>query len=203
MPRIGHPNRAVFVSFRTILTVTLLGLAAASCARSPQVVFISPQLVGPPDRIAERRTVELSVRDDRSSKVVGSRGGVYAETSTITTEDDISPGLTRLIGEKLEQQGYTVVPPGSGGEIELSVELQKLTYETGGSVLTEIKLSSSVGVTCKKGNETLTSRYATNHREEFATAPDAEKNSELVNMVVAKSLDAMLADEELSDFMSK
>ncbi len=195
--------RPVFVTLRTLFAVVLLGLAAASCARSPQIVILSPQLAGPPDRIAEQRTVELSVRDGRSSKVIGSRGGVYAETSTIATEDDISPGLTELLGQKLEQQGYTVVAPGSGGEITLRVVLQKLTYEAGGSVLTEIKLSSSVGVTCTKGGDTLTSRYETNHREEFATAPDAEKNSELVNMVVGKSLEHMLGDEELRDFMSK
>jgi uncharacterized lipoprotein len=196
-------RRAIRPAFRSLLAVSLLGLAAASCARSPQVVFLSPQLAGPPDRISQQRSVELSVRDDRSTKVIGSRGGVYAETSTISTEDDISPGLTKLIGEKLEQQGYTVVPRGSGGEVKLTVELQELTYETGGSVLTEIKLSSSVGVTCTKAGETLTSRYGTNHREEFATAPDAEKNSELINMVVGKSLDAMLADEDLRDFMSQ
>ena len=195
--------RPVFLSLRTILAVTLLGLAAASCARSPQVVILSPALTGPPGKIAVPRTVELSVQDDRSSKVIGSRGGLYAATSIITTEDDISPGLNELLTQKLEQQGYTVVPPGSGGEVKLRVELQKLTYEMGGSVLTEIKLSSSVGVTCIKGGDTLTSRYGTNHREEFATAPDEKKNGELINMVVGKSLDQMLGDKELRDFMSK
>ncbi len=69
-------------------------------------------------------------------------------------------------------------------------------------MLTEVTLSSSVDVTCRRGNETLTSRYTTNHREEFATAPDADDNVELVNMVVGKSLDAMLGDSELADFMS-
>ena len=103
--------RTVFLSLRTILTVTLLSLAAASCARSPQVVILSPALSGPPGKIAVPRTVELSVRDDRSSKVIGSRGGVYAATSTITTQDDISPSLTELLAQKLEQQGYTVVSP--------------------------------------------------------------------------------------------
>ena len=58
-------------------------------------------------------------------------------------------------------------------------------------------------MTCTKGGETLTSRYVTNHREEFATAPNAKKNSELINMVVGRSLDQMLGDRELRDFMSK
>jgi uncharacterized lipoprotein YajG len=126
-----------------------------------------------------------------------------AATSTISTKDDISPGLTELLSQKLEKQGYTVVPPGSGAEVKLRVEVQKLTYEMGGSVLTEIKLASSVGVSCTKGGETLTSRYGTNHKEEFATVPDEAKNSELINMVLGKSLDQMLADKELRDFMSK
>jgi len=203
MSRSCHGNQRASFSRRTLLAVILLGLTATSCARSPQVVFLSPQLAGPPDRIAEQRSVELSLRDDRSTRIIGSRGGLYAETSTISTEDDISPGLTELLARKLEQQGYTVVSPGSGGEVKLRVELQELTYEMGGTVLTEITLSSAVGVTCTKGGDTLTSRYKTDHREEFATAPDEEKNSELINMVVGKSLDHMLGDKELRDFMSK
>lgn len=198
-----HAVGPIFRSLATVLAVTLLGLSAASCARSPQVVILSPALTGPPGKIAVPRTVELSVRDDRSSKVIGSRGGLYAATSTLATEDDISPGLTELLAQKLEQQGYTVVAPGSGGEVKLRVELQKLTYEMGGSVLTEIKLSSSVGVTCTKGGDTLTSRYKTDHRQEFATAPDEKKNSELINMVVGQSLDHMLGDTELRNFMSE
>lgn len=200
MPRFCQGVRPASLSLRTLLAVILLGLAAASCARPPQVVILSPQLAGPPDRIAEQRRVELSVRDHRSNKVIGSRGGADAD---ITTQDDISPGLTELLSQKLEQQGYTVVSPGSGGEVKLVVELQELTYEMGGSVLTEIKLSSSVGVTCSKGGDTLTSRYGTNHREEFATVPDEEKNSELINMVLGKSLDQMLDDKDLREFMSK
>ena len=193
--------RSVLRPLCSLVAVFVLGLGAASCARSPQVVVLSPQLTGPPGKIAEARSVELSVRDDRSSKVIGSRGGLYAATSTITTEGDIAPRLEQLLSQKLEQQGYTVVPSGSGGEVKLRVELQKLTYEMGGSVLTEIKLSSSVGVTCSKGGDTLTSRYGTNYKEEFATVPDEAKNSELINMVLGKSLDQMLGDKALRDFM--
>ena len=185
-----------------LLCAALLVLATSACARSPQVVVLSPTLSGPPGKIAAPTTVELGVRDDRSTRVIGSRGGLYAETSTITTEDDIAPGLRKLLAEKLEQQGYTVVPPGSGGEVTLDVALQKLTYETGGSVLTEIKVSSSIGVTVRKGADTLTSRFETNHREEFATAPDDAENAELINMVLGRTLDEMLTDQELRAFIA-
>lgn len=194
--------RPLSATLWAFLAATLMALATTACARSPQVVVLSPTLSGPPGKIASPTTVELGVRDDRSSKVIGSRGGLYAETSTITTEDDVAPGLRKLLAEKLEQQGYTVVPPGSGGEVKLDVVLQKLTYATGGSVLTEIKVSSSIGVVATKGGDTLTSRFETNHREEFAAAPDEKENAELINMVLGRTLDEMLTDTDLKSFMS-
>ncbi|MDX2312992.1 MAG: YajG family lipoprotein [Gammaproteobacteria bacterium] len=68
---------------------------------------------------------------------------------------------------------------------------------------TEVKLSAAVEAICTKGGDTLSSRFRTNHNEEFAFAPDDAKNSELINMVLGKSLDQMLADSQLRDFMSK
>lgn len=198
----GHGSWAAGVTVRRALAVMFLGLAAASCAREPQVVFISPHLAGPPDRISQQPRVELAVEDGRASPVIGSRGGTIDQLATITTEGDITPALSSELAGELVKQGYLVVAPGDGGDVKLVIELQDLTYETGGSVLTEIKLSSTVGVTCTKGGRTLTSRYKTTHREEFASAPGEKKNSELINMVVGKSLEQMLADQELRDFMT-
>ena len=111
--------------------------------------------------------------------------------------------LSELLSQELERQGYAVIAPGTGGELTLSVGLKELTYEMGGTVATEVKLSAAVEAVCTKGGDTLTSRYRTNHKDEFAFAPDEEKNSELINMVLGKSLGQMLTDSELRDFMSK
>lgn len=187
---------------RRVLVVALLGLAAGSCAREPQVVFISPELAGPPDRIAQQPRVDLAVRDGRATPVIGSRGGTIDELATIKTKGDITPALAAEIAEELVEQGYVVVSPGDAADVKLVITLEDLTYETGGSVLTEIKVSATVGVESTKGDRTMTSRYRANHREEFATAPGKEKNSELINMIVGKALDRMLADEELREFMT-
>ena len=183
MSRIRHQFRPASRPFWTIFVTSLLGLALASCASSPQVVWVSPALAGPPDKIAQRRTVEVMVRDDRSSKVIGTLGG-EADAPTISTQEDVSSGLVKIITEQLEEQGYSVVPSGSGGEVVLIVTLEELEYAARGSLPTEVELSSSVGVTSTNGNETLTSRYRTKHKEEFAMGPDDEDNSELVNLVV-------------------
>lgn len=203
MSRSNQSVRTFVVSPRSLLATIVLGIAAASCAPSPQVVVISPDLADRPGNSARQPTVELAVRDGRSSKVIGSRDRYYAEKSTISTEADITPRLTELVSKKLESQGYTVVEPRSGGEVKLTVELQKLSYETIDSRFTEVKVSSIVGVTCSKGGDTLTSRYETNRREEFTTIPDEQSNSDLINSVVGKGLDEMLGDEKLMAFMSK
>ena len=203
MSRFCQGVRSVFFSPRALVAAIVLGLAASSSAREPQVVVLLPQLTSPPGQIAAPRTAELSVRDERNTKVIGSRGGVFIANFIINSEEDISPGLTELLTQELEKQGYAVIAPGTGGEVKISVALQKLTYEMGGTVGAWVKLSSSVEVTSTKGGDTLTSRYQTNHKEEFAFAPDEEKNSELINTVLGKSLDQMLADTELRDFLSK
>ncbi len=166
------------------------------------MIFLSPALSGPPDRISRQPTIELIIEDKRGTKIIGSRGGTIDELATLKTQEDIRPSLTNKLRAELEEQGYLVLDAGGGAEAKLVVALEDLTYETGGSVLTEIKVGSQVGVTCSKGDRTLTSRYKTNHREEFATAPSEAKNSELINMVVGKSLDQLLADDELREFMT-
>ena len=200
----GAPNgsRTTIVTGSRALAVVFLGLALASCTHEPQVVFISPHLAGPPDRISQQPRVDLAVEDGRATPLIGSRGGSIDELATITTEGDITPDLTKELAGELVKQGYVIVSPGDGADVKLVIELQDLTYETGGTVLTEIKVAASVGVTCTKGGDTLTSRYKTEHREEFASAPSEKKNSELINMVVGRSLEQMLADQELRDFMT-
>ena len=190
------------VSLGRVLAVAVLGLAAASCAHEPQVVFISPELAGPPDRIAQQPRVDVAVQDGRATPIIGSRGGTIDELATIKTEGDITPPIAEEVTEELVEQGYLVVRPEDGADVKLVITLEDITYETGGSVLTEITVSSTVGVTATKGDRTMTSRYRTRHEEEFATAPGEEKNAELINMVVERSLEQMLADEELRDFMA-
>jgi uncharacterized lipoprotein len=196
--------RQLFQQVRDLLPglQQIQAVAAASQVRG-QVVVLLPTLTGPPGQIAVPRTVELTVRDDRDTKVIGSRGGVFIANFIINSEDDISPGLSELLSQELERQGYAVIAPGTGGEVKLSVGLQHLTYAMAGTVGIEVTLSASVEVICTKGGDTLTSRYRTNHKEEFAFPPDEEKNSELINMVLGKSLDQMLADSKLRAFMSQ
>lgn len=197
-------TRRTAPSILVLTPILVIALALAACARSPQTVMLAPSLTGPPGQIASPRTVDLVVTDNRDSLVVGSRGGIYSETANITTEEDVRPGLRSALSRALEKQGYSVVAPGSSADMKLAVDLQKLTYTTGGSgMLTEIKLSAAVGAACTKGGETISSRYETSQTRKMATAPDAAENSNMINQVLAKSIDEMLTDRELRDFMAK
>ena len=190
---------------RSVITfswILLIACVLAACARSPQTVMLAPTLTGPPGQIPVPRTVELVVVDKRDSLVVGSRGGLYSETATITTEEDVRSGIRDPLMRAFEKQGYTVLPPGSSADVQLTIELEKLSYVTQGSgVLTEIKVSSAIGAIARKGGDTLSSRYETNQTRKMATAPDAAENSQIINQVLAKSIDEMLTDTKMRDFM--
>jgi len=127
----GAPDggRTAIVTGSRALAVVLLGLALASCTHEPQVVFISPHLAGPPDRISQQPRVDLAVEDGRATPIIGSRGGSIDELATITTEGDITPDLTKELAGELVKQGYVVVAPGDGADVKLVIELQDLTYE--------------------------------------------------------------------------
>ena len=190
------------ISARGLSSALLIALALAACARSPQTVMLEPTLTGPPGQIPLPRSVTLVVVDKRDSLVIGSRGGLYSETSTITTQDDVRPGIRDALTRALEKQGYTVLPPGSSADMQLTVELQKLSYVTQSSgVLTEIRVSAAVGAICSKNGDTLSSRYETNQTRKMATAPDAAENSRIINQVLSKSIEEMLTDTKLRDFM--
>lgn len=181
-----------------------IAIATSSCALSPQAVTVKPELTSPPGEIPSPRTVALDVRDDRDTVVIGTRGGLYSETSTISTQEDIRPNIRQALTKALEKQGFRVVDEGMGGDVALTVTVKEISYAADvGTFGTKINVSASVGVTCRKGGDTLTSGYGTKHEKKLAKAPSAEDNDEVVNMVLTKSLDEMLSDRELRDFMSR
>lgn len=182
-----------------------LCVALSACALSPQTVMISPELTPPPGKLSGARTVALEIKDDRNSVVIGTRGGLYSDTSTLSTEDDIRPGIREPLARALEKQGYTVVGADDPADVKLTVDVRSLSYEAevGTVTGTRIKVGASIGVTVRKGGDTLTSGYETRHTETMATAPDAKENEEVVNMVLGRTLDEMLADRELRDFVSE
>ena len=106
------------------ICVILCGLSVVSCAVDP--IKLS-NAIGVP--IAQNKVndlvVRVSIEDVRGSQVLGSRGGLYSETSLISTDASLIDQIGDNIILAMKTQGYklSVQAPAN-----LNVKLEELTY---------------------------------------------------------------------------
>ena len=66
------------------LWVAGLAVVLAGCAHSPQQLNVKPGVTPPLSQVARQQPVVVPVQDSRSSPVLGTRGGLYPDTSNLT-----------------------------------------------------------------------------------------------------------------------
>ena len=95
----GHGLLAAF-------SLTLVG-----CALSPQQLSPQPRLTGPLTPVGQGQPVVVRVADGRPSPVLGTRGGIYSDTSTISVQgQDILPRLQAEAEAAVRLLGFTPSP---------------------------------------------------------------------------------------------
>lgn len=183
--------------------VLILSVLLAACARSPQTVNIRPDLdLSQANAIGQGTRVTLQVVDNRSSRVIGSRGGVYADTANISTANDITTPIYGELVPGLRALGYEVVGADQASKADLRVLVDAIEYRTiGGRVLTDIETAATVRAVARVGNREFTGRYRGTQTKEVLRAPSQADNDELVNAAISRVLERMLTDRELLEFM--
>ena len=73
-----------------ILSVPVLFLSA--CALSPQIIVIEPDISVQGNSV-QPLVLQLEVVDGRDSPILGQRGGIYKETSHISTSENMTTTL--------------------------------------------------------------------------------------------------------------
>lgn len=175
----------------------------AGCALSPQTINISPSVdLSKITDTGHGRRVALEVADNRGTRVVGRRGGVYATTSEISTSADIKTPIRNELSKSLQAMGYQVVPAGESADAELRLIVDQILYDTGGgNVVKEIETSATVRVVSRVDNREYTGRYRGKRTTEVLKAPDADKNEAMINAALSHVLERVLSDDELHKFM--
>jgi uncharacterized lipoprotein len=183
--------------------ILMLFAFLAACALSPQTVNIRPSLdMSEANAIGQGTRITLQVIDNRTSRVIGTRGGVYADTSTISTASDITTPIRGELVPGLRALGYEVVDSGQSAKADLRVLIDAIEYKTiEGRVLTDIETAATVRAVAKVGNREFTGRYRGTQTKEVLRKPSPEDNDELVNTAVSRVLERMLTDRELLEFM--
>ncbi len=192
-----------------------LGSALSGCALSPQQVSLMPSVTVDSQPYGAGRAATVSVLDDRNDEVLGTRGGVYGDTSLITmTKGMVEP--VALASEKiLSQLGFDVSRPGASnagfgtndvvdGEspIKFTVVIANLNYSSpnkvfANSVNGEVELKLNV----EKNGEEFNSRFKTKNSERFFSVPDDKVNMVLINKLFSETLAKLFEDPSLAHFL--
>src|SRR5690554_1472920 len=107
------PRSASMLKRLGFLAVAGLAVVLSGCAHSPQQLNVTPSVTIPLSQVARQQPVVLTVQDSRSSPVMGTRGGLYPDSSNLTISNQAVPHLRQQVEQALGKLGFQVVPEGT------------------------------------------------------------------------------------------
>jgi uncharacterized lipoprotein len=174
---------------------------AAACAYSPQRIVVAPILSVAGEAYGNGRPIVVSAADQRDNKVLGSVGGVYGSSATITVANDLEGALTRAANGLLASKGFVVNSPDPSA-VQLTIVVENITYQPlEASVGNNVKLSAVLRAEAVKGGETFSGRYQTETERKSVTKPDVRDNEKWFNELLSATLTRMFDDPKLRQFL--
>ncbi|MEE8056249.1 MAG: YajG family lipoprotein [Pseudomonadales bacterium] len=176
-----------------------------ACAYSPQQITINPVIDTAAEDYGDGRAVTVSVEDNRATKALGSRGGIYKETSLITTSNSITDAIARAAEAKLVTQGFNINSAAAAvnNSASLKIIIDELSYDLPEqSVGKKVVLKAVLKVEIAAGDETYTGHYRTNSERQTVITPSMAKNEEMINTLLSDTLLRLFSDPKLKAFLS-
>jgi uncharacterized lipoprotein len=179
----------------------LTGLSLVGCGLSPQQLNPEPVFAGGIVAVGQGQPVQVRVVDGRSSPVLGTRGGMYPETSTISVEGaSIVPKLQAQVEAAVRLMGFTPTA-GAMNAPQLSVTLSQLSYQSpkDEAYVTEANIAAVLGVDVQNGNRRYNGRYSASMNQRSGMAPNEETNNQLVSEVLSDALSKLVRDPAIGN----
>lgn len=181
------------------LLIAGLVLVLAGCAHSPQQLSVQPEVQVPLNPVARQQPVVVTVRDTRTSKILGTRGGIYPDSSNITVSEQALPKIRQEVEQGLRQLGFNVVPEGTPNSNNLTVSLAELKYQTpsASTYVTEANIAATFVAEAQAANTRYQGRYGASAQHRFGYAPNQATNTRLVTEVMSDALTRIFKDAEI------
>ncbi len=180
----------------------VVGLLLVACAYSPQQIVVSPNLGNDGERYGNSRPIAVAAEDNRPVKELGSRGGVYSETSLISISNNLAEAVARSAEAKLATQGFSINSDQTPAA-NLNITVESLTYNAvDDSVGQKLELSAVVKAQLSSGTETFNGTYKSRFEKTAVVAPSIATNEKMVNDLLSDTLNRMFADPKFQAFLS-
>jgi len=185
----------------SLTALVLLSLLEA-CAYSPQQLTLNPTIGGFDEPYGNSRAVAIVVEDQRSEKTLGTRGGVYEQTSVITLANSLEQSVGRAATAKFATQGF-VVNSLAGQPATIKIIIDKLSYDVPvDNMVKKVLLAASLRVQASSGGATYTGQYHTESEHPTVVTPSMKKNEKIVNELLSATLRRLFEDPKLKAFLS-
>jgi len=176
----------------------VLAVLTSGCAFTPQVIALKPSISKPVRMIGQDNPVKVTVLDERTNSVLGSRA-VQGHGADITVGGDLAAIVRSAICDGLQQQGFTILSEPSANSRELRVEIRNLSYTISqGFWMGGLRVECSLKSISYNGLNPLYEKFFRGElTENVGRVPSESENEEYVNTAVSKAIDLLLQDEQL------
>lgn len=180
-------------------------LSLAGCAHSPQQLSPQPKLTQQLAPVGHGQPVVVRVVDGRASQSLGTRGGMYPETSTITVQgNDVVPKLQAQAEAAVRLLGFTPTP-NAGAAPQLTITLAELKYQSPKDKMyvTEATIGATFRADVNNANRRYSGRYGASLDQRFGMAPNQETNTKLVSDVLSDALTRLFKDPTIGQVLGE
>ncbi|MFC2972796.1 YajG family lipoprotein [Azotobacter bryophylli] len=185
--------------------VAVAGLSLAGCALSPQQIQPDPKINAPLTAVGHGQPVVVRVVDGRSSQSLGTRGGLYPETSSVNVrKQDILPRLQTQAEAAVRLLGFTPSPNAYNAP-QLTLTLAELKYQSPkeGLYVTEADISATFRVDVMSGGRSYNGRYGATLNQRFGMAPNEETNTKLISDVLSDAMTRAFKDPSIGQLLAR
>ncbi|WP_447746306.1 YajG family lipoprotein [Pseudomonas nicosulfuronedens] len=189
----------------------LLGFIAAAsltltgCALSPQQLNPTPEFKGPVAAVGQGQPVVVKVVDGRPSTALGTRGGLYSETSQLTVRsEDVIPKLQLQAETAVRLLGFTPSANAYNAP-QLTLTLAELKYQSPkeGMYVTEADIGATFRADVQSGSRRYSGRYGASTNQRFGMAPNQATNTKLVSDVLSDALTRVFKDPTIGQTLNQ
>jgi len=173
-------------------------LYCSACTFTAQSVKITPEVKATSTVSAAGKTVDLSVADERPSKVIGQRG-VSAVGADMTAEGDLEKTVTTAIVSGLTLHAFAVGAHEGKAASKLHVEIRNLSSKNimgfwSGTLRDEFGLKA----VCKSGaGGEYQKMYNGVFEKNIQVVPTGDANNEYISKAVSDAVNQLVNDDAL------
>ncbi len=155
--------------------------------------------------MGQGQPVVVRVVDGRSSPVLGTRGGLYPETSAVSVPSaNVIPKLQTQAEAAVRLLGFTPSPNAYNAP-QLTLTLAELKYQSPkeGLYVTEATIGATFRVEAVNGGRRYNGRYGATLNQRFGMSPNEQTNTKLVSDVLSDALSRVFRDQSIGELLAQ